>query len=92
MPETKRSTVYFEPKVYRALKIKAAVTDESISDLVNDAVRESLRGAPRGNTSSRARRLSREDAADLDAFRKRRHEKGRPFSEFLKELKRDGLL
>jgi len=92
MAETKRSTVYFEPNVYRALKIKAAVADESISELVNEAVRQSLRAASRGNSRSRERGLSREDAADLDAFRKRRHEKGRPLNEFLKELKRDGLL
>ena len=94
MAETKRSTVYFEPKVYRALKIKAAVTDESISGLVNDAVRESLRAAPRGNTRSRARSLSREDAADLAVARRRlaRREKGRSFEEFLRELRREGQL
>lgn len=88
MRELSRTTVYLEPGLHRALKVKAAVTDQSLSALVNDAVRESLRG----NTRSRARRLSREDAIDLEAFRKRRHEKGRPFAEFVRELKRDGLL
>ena len=73
---SKRSTVYFEPKVYRALKLKAAVTDESISELVNDAVREALR----------------EDEIDLAAYRKRRHEAARSLENVIRDLKRDGLL
>ncbi len=76
MAETKRSTVYFEPEVYRALKIKAAVTDESVSDLVNDAVRESLR----------------EDAIDIKAARARAQEPRIPYERVLKDLKRKGLL
>jgi len=76
MADVKRSTVYFEPQVYRALKIKAAVTDESISELVNDAVRESLR----------------EDEIDRAAFRKRRHQPSRPLEDVIRDLKRDGLL
>ena len=78
MADVKRSTVYFEPQVYRALKIKAAVTDESISELVNDAVRESLR----------------EDELDLALARRRlrRPEKSRPFAEFVRDLKRQGRL
>ncbi|MFQ5778377.1 MAG: CopG family transcriptional regulator [Terriglobia bacterium] len=71
-----RTTVYFKPGLYRALKIKAATTDRSISALINEAVQEALR----------------EDAIDLEAARRRRREKGRPFEDFLKELKRDGLL
>jgi len=76
MAESRRSTVYFEPKVYRALKIKAAVTDESISELVNDAVRESLR----------------EDAIDIEAARARAREPRIPYERVLKDLKRKGLL
>ena len=76
MAETRRSTVYFEPKVYRALKIKAAVTDESVSELVNDAVRESLR----------------EDAIDIEAARKRAREPRIPYERVLKDLKRKSLL
>ena len=76
MADLKRSTVYFEPWVYRALKIKAAVTDESISDLVNDAVRESLR----------------EDVIDLEAARTRAREPRIPYDRVLKDLKRKGLL
>lgn len=83
MPDLNRTTVYLEPTLHRALKVKAAVTDQSLSALVNDAIRQSLRG----HTRSRARRLSREDAIDLETFRKRRHEKGRPFDEFLRSLR-----
>lgn len=40
---SKRSTVYFEPEIHKALRMKAASTERSISDLVNDAVRQALR-------------------------------------------------
>ena len=76
MADTKRSTIYFDPKVYRALKIKAAVTDESISGLVNEAVWERLR----------------EDAIDIEAARRRAHEPRIPYEQVLKGLKRKGLL
>jgi hypothetical protein len=68
--------VYLQPKIYRALKIKSATTDRSVSDLVNAAVIEALR----------------EDAVDLEAFEKRSKESVRPFDQILKDLKRDGLL
>jgi hypothetical protein len=71
-----RMTVYLQPKIYRALKIKSATTDRSVSDLVNAAVIEALR----------------EDAVDLEAFEKRSKESVRPFDQILKDLKRDGLL
>ena len=38
-----RMTVYLQPKVYRALKVKSATTDRSVSELVNAAVSEALR-------------------------------------------------
>ena len=76
MPSDTRTTVYLKPKVYRALKVKAATTDRSVSDLVNAAVVESLR----------------EDAVDLYAFDRRAKEPSRPFEKVLEELKRDGLL
>jgi hypothetical protein len=71
-----RTTIYFRPRVYRALKIKAATSDRSLSELVNAAVTAALR----------------EDAADLEAFGKRRKEPSRPFEKVLEDLKRDGLL
>ncbi len=76
MASMTRTTVYLQPKVYRALKVKAATTDRSISDLINTAVLEALR----------------EDALDLEAFQKRAKEPSRPFEKVLEGLKRDGLL
>lgn len=92
MTERNRTTVYLEPGLHRALKVKAALTDQSLSALVNDAVRQALRAAPGGKTRSRARRLSREDAADLAIIRRRRHEPSRPLEDVIRDLKRDGLL
>ncbi|UVT20633.1 MAG: ribbon-helix-helix protein, CopG family [Nitrospira sp.] len=74
MPTDTRTTIYLKPKVYRALKVKAATTDRSVSDLVNAAVLESLRG----------------DAVDLEAFDRRAKEPSRPFEKVLENLKRDG--
>lgn len=76
MPSDTRTTVYLKPKVYRALKVKAATTDRSLSDLVNAAVLESLR----------------EDALDLEAFDRRAKEPSRSFEKVLEELKHDGPL
>ncbi|HEX5855554.1 MAG TPA: CopG family transcriptional regulator [Thermoanaerobaculia bacterium] len=76
MNVVKRATVYFEPDVHRALRLKAAAADRSISEMVNDAVRLSLV----------------EDAEDLAAFEERKTEKSRPFDTFLRELKRRGRL
>lgn len=76
MPSDTRTTIYLKPKVYRALKIKAATTDRSVSDLVNAAVLESLR----------------EDSVDLEAFDRRAKEPSRSFEKLLEELKRDGTL
>jgi len=71
-----RTTVYLKPKIYRALKVKAASTDRSVSDLINTAVMEALR----------------EDVLDFEAFDKRAKEPLRTFESVLKDLKRDGLL
>ena len=76
MAATQRTTVYLKPKLYRALKVKSALTDSTISDLVNEAVALTLR----------------EDAEDRKALRKRAKQPSRPFADFLRELKRDGLL
>jgi predicted HicB family RNase H-like nuclease len=71
-----RTTLYLDPKIHRALKVKSATTDRSISDLVNEALIEALR----------------EDVIDLEAFQKRTKEPSRPFEKILTELKRGGLL
>jgi hypothetical protein len=72
----KRATVYFDPDIHRALRLKAAASDDSMSDIVNEAVRLSLA----------------EDAEDLDAFRKRKREPDLDFEQFVKALKRRGKL
>lgn len=76
MSKTKRATVYFEPSLHKALRLKAAQTDRSISDLVNFAVRQTLT----------------EDAADLAAFEERAEEPSLDFESVLKDLKRRGKL
>ncbi len=40
----KRVTVYFDPDIHKVLKIKAAETSKSISELVDDAIRQELAG------------------------------------------------
>jgi len=72
----KRATVYFDPQLHRALRLKAAETEESISDLINAAVRESLT----------------EDAEDLAAFEKRAKEPSLAFEAVLKDLRKRGKL
>ena len=42
MTALKRSTIYFDPKIHRAVRRKAAAADSSISNIVNEAVRRSL--------------------------------------------------
>jgi hypothetical protein len=76
VPAPKRATVYFEADVHRALRLKAAETERSVSDLVNEAVRSTLS----------------EDAEDLDAFRRRAKEPTVAFERFVKDLKRRGKL
>ena len=71
-----RTTVYLDQKLYRAAKVKSAVTEKSLSDVINRALLLSLR----------------EDEADLAAFNKRKREPSRHFETVLKDLKRDGLL
>ena len=71
-----RMTVYLQPKVYRAPKVKSTTTDRSVSELVNAAVIEALR----------------EDTVHVEAFHKRSKEPSRSFEKVLKDLKRDGLL
>jgi hypothetical protein len=72
----KRATIYFDPDIHRALRLKAAASDDSMSDIVNRAVRLSLA----------------EDAEDLEAIRKRKREPNLDFEQFVKALKRRGKL
>lgn len=72
----KRATVYFDPGLHQALRVKAAQTERSLSELVNAAIRLSLA----------------EDAEDLAAFDDRAREPSLAFEEVLKDLKRRGKL
>ena len=67
-----RATIYFDPDLHRALRLKAAETDRSLSDLVNEAVKLSLA----------------EDAEDLAAFDQRAREPNLTFEDVVKNLKR----
>ena len=72
----KRSTVYLEDDLHKALKIKAADTEIQMSSLVNEAVRQSLI----------------EDAEDLQAFNDRADESSVDFESFIQQLKKNGKL
>ena len=74
--EARRSTIYFDPELHRALRVKAAHTRQSMSDLVNDAVRMALR----------------EDREDLAAFDERAHEPTMTYEALLKDLKAHGKI
>lgn len=66
----KRATIYFDPDLHRALRLRAAETDRSISDLVSEAVKFRLA----------------EDIIDLASFEERAHEPNLPFEDVLKDF------
>jgi len=72
----KRATIYLEQELHTALKVKAAHTERTMSDLVNDAVRESLR----------------EDQEDLQAFADRAREPVMTYEALLADLKAHGKI
>ena len=73
---SKRSTVYFESDVHQALRLKAATTHQSVSELVNEAVRVALR----------------EDQEDINAFTQRVNEPILTYGELLEDLKSNGKI
>ncbi len=76
MGSARRATVYLDPALHRALRIKAAETDQSVSDIVNEAVKQALA----------------EDAEDLATFRARVKEPNLDFETVLRDLRRRGKL
>ena len=76
MSATKRATIYFDPEIHRALRLKAAATDRPVSEIVNEAVRERLA----------------EDADDLAAFDDRAAEPSLDFDTVVKDLRKRGKL
>jgi plasmid stability protein len=73
---TKRSTIYLDEELHRALRLKAAEADRSMSELVNEAVRQSLA----------------EDFEDLSAFTDTVSEPELSFEAVVRDLKRDGKI
>jgi len=71
-----RATVYLEPTIHKALKLKAVETSLSISQIINDALRSTLF----------------QDAQDLETFQNRIDEPSLDYETFVQELKRDGIL
>ena len=72
----KRATVYLDPDLHKALRLKAVETSQSVSELVNRAVREALA----------------EDAEDIAAFEERAEEPLIAYDAMVKRLKRDGRI
>ena len=73
---TKRTTVYLDQELHQALRLKAAVTDRSMSELINEMIREQLA----------------EDAEDLEVFRERADEPVISYESLLQDLRAHGKL
>jgi len=71
-----RATVYLDPELHKALRLKAVETAQSLSKLVNDAIKESLA----------------EDAEDIAAFEERAKEPLISYEGMIKRLKKDGRI
>jgi hypothetical protein len=76
METQKRATIYLNSSLHRALKLKAAASDRSISEIVTEAVRRALA----------------EDAIDLAAAEERKGEPDLDFAAVVKSLKRRGRI
>ncbi len=74
--QSKRATIYFDPNLHKALRLKAVETNQSLSELVNEAVREALA----------------EDAEDLAVFEDRAKEPAIPYDEMVMRLRKDGRI
>lgn len=74
--QAKRATVYLKPELHKALRLKAVETSVSVSELINNAVREAIA----------------EDAEDLEAFEKREKEPLVSYDEMVKKLRKDGRI
>ncbi len=72
----KRATLYLDSEIHKTLRVKAAETDRTLSDLVNESVKYRLA----------------EDNEDLAAFEERAAEPNLTFERVLKDLKRRGSI
>jgi len=73
---SKRATVYFDPAIHRILKMKAAETSTSISEIINGAIRRELI----------------EDVEDLQAFKDRVSEPTISYEKLIADLKKNGKI
>ena len=73
---SKRSTIYLDPELHRALRLKSLETSRSMSEIINDVLKESLS----------------EDAEDLAAFDERADEPLISYERMIERLKKDGRL
>jgi predicted transcriptional regulator len=73
---TMRATIYLDPELHKALRLKAVETSKSLSKLVNDAIKESLA----------------EDAEDIAALEERAKEPLISYEAMIKRLKKDGRI
>jgi len=73
---SKRSTIYFDPAIHQALKVRAASSQVSVSELVDEAVRL----------------LMKEDREDLEAFNDRVNEEEMSYETLLDDLKKHGKI
>ena len=73
---TKRATIYFDSDLHRAVRLKSVHSNRSISDIVNESLRE----------------LLREDQEDLAAFEEREAEPVMSYESLLAKLKADGKI
>jgi predicted DNA-binding protein len=73
---SKRSTIYLDPSLHQALRLKALETSRSMSEIINEAVKVALA----------------EDAEDLAAFDERHDEPLVSYEQMIKRLKKDGRI
>jgi hypothetical protein len=74
--QMQRTTIYFDPDLHKALKLKALETSRSITDLVNQSVRDALS----------------EDIEDINVFEERKNEALLSYEQMLRKLKKNGTI
>ena len=72
----KASTIYLQPSVHKALKLKAVIRDCSLSDLAEEIIKNSLA----------------EDIEDIKDVKKRKKESSTSLKDFVKMLKNENQL
>jgi post-segregation antitoxin (ccd killing protein) len=74
--QTKRTTLYLDPNLHKALRLKSIAVSRSVSEIINEAIRQSLA----------------EDAEDIETFESRGKELLISYEEMVKRLKKDGKI